>query len=192
MVRGVLNVPVVEDLAAVRLSGFWENRDGYQENFYFSGSDQDADDADDFGIRSQLLWTPHDSLDMTLRFNYARKRGVGYALKRDGPLPEFVELVPFLGRAVDLRRSHTQSRQRAARLLGYKGRHRQRDDQRQRQHPVASAGRSPSSVRRSCAFWAHSPTSTTTASTIRITPTCARGPAAHGCRAMVDGRRVGG
>ncbi|MCH8889978.1 MAG: TonB-dependent receptor [Myxococcales bacterium] len=85
MVRGVLNVPIVEDLAAVRLSGFWENRDGYQENFNFTGSDQDADDASDFGIRSQVLLTPHDSLDMTLRFNYARKLGVGYALKRDGP-----------------------------------------------------------------------------------------------------------
>ena len=80
MVRGVLNLPIVEDLAAVRLSGFWENRDGYQENFNFTGSDQDADDADDFGIRSQVLWTPHDSLDMTLRVNYARKLGVGYAL----------------------------------------------------------------------------------------------------------------
>jgi len=94
MIRGVLNVPIVEGTAALRVSGFWENRDGYQENLNFSGSDQDADDADDFGIRSQLLWTPHDSLDMTLRFNYARKRGVGYALKRDGPLPEGIDLVP--------------------------------------------------------------------------------------------------
>jgi len=90
MVRGVLNVPVIEDLAVLRVSGFWENRDGYQENFSFSGSDQDADDADDFGIRSQLLLTPLDSLDMTLRFNYAQKRGVGYALKREGPLPDEV------------------------------------------------------------------------------------------------------
>jgi iron complex outermembrane receptor protein len=88
MIRAVLNVPVVENVAAVRLSGFWENRDGYQENFHFKGSDQDADDADDFGIRSQLLWTPLDSLDVTFRVNYARKRGVGYALKRDGPLPD--------------------------------------------------------------------------------------------------------
>jgi iron complex outermembrane receptor protein len=94
MVRGVLNVPIVEEIAAMRVSGFWENRDGYQENFHFAGSDQDADDADDFGIRSQLLLTPLDSLDMTLRFNYARKRGVGYALKRDGPLPNSVALVP--------------------------------------------------------------------------------------------------
>ena len=94
MIRGVLNVPIVEDIVAVRLSGFWEKRDGYQENFKFSGSDQDADDADDFGIRAQLLATPLDSLDMTFRFNYARKRGVGYALKRDGPLPDSVDFPP--------------------------------------------------------------------------------------------------
>jgi iron complex outermembrane receptor protein len=96
MIRGVLNVPVVEDVAALRLSGYWEKRDGYQENFTFTGSDQDADDADDFGIRSQLLWAPRDSLEMTLRFNYARKRGVGWALKRDGPLPDTL-VFPILG-----------------------------------------------------------------------------------------------
>jgi len=96
MARGVLNVPVVEDLAALRVSGFWENRDGYQENLYFEGADRDADDADDFGIRSQLLVAPSESLETTLRFNYVRKNGVGYALKRDGPLPAFVEF-PFIG-----------------------------------------------------------------------------------------------
>jgi iron complex outermembrane receptor protein len=104
MIRGALNVPIVEDFVAARFSGFWENRDGYQENRYgyqgnfnFKGSDRDADDADDFGIRAQVLVTPIDSLDMTFRFNYARKRGVGYALKRDGPLPAFVDYPPPLG-----------------------------------------------------------------------------------------------
>jgi len=94
LIRGVLNLPLVEDLAAVRVSGFWEDRNGYQENFALEGSDKNADDADDFGIRTQLLLTPGDSLDMTLRFNYAQKRGVGYALKRNGPLPAFVEFFP--------------------------------------------------------------------------------------------------
>ena len=28
MIRGVLNVPIVEDVAALRVSGFWEKRDG--------------------------------------------------------------------------------------------------------------------------------------------------------------------
>ncbi|MBW2494269.1 MAG: TonB-dependent receptor, partial [Deltaproteobacteria bacterium] len=93
--RGVLNVPLVEDLAALRVSGFWESRDGYQAHFTLSGSDQDADDADDFGIRAQLLLTPIDSVDVTFRFNYARKRGVGYALKRDGPFKS-VDLIPGL------------------------------------------------------------------------------------------------
>ncbi len=96
MTRSVLNVPIVEDLASVRVSGFWENRDGYQKNFALEGSDKDADDADDFGIRTQLLLTPGDSLDMTFRFNYAQKRGVGFALKRDGPLPAFVDF-PVIG-----------------------------------------------------------------------------------------------
>ncbi len=96
MSRGVLNVPIVENVAAVRLSGYWEERDGYQENRAFSGSNPDADDADDIGIRTQMRFTPRESLDMTLRLNYARKSGIGYALKRNGALPEFVDF-PFLG-----------------------------------------------------------------------------------------------
>jgi iron complex outermembrane receptor protein len=96
MARGALNAPILEDLAALRVSGFWEDRDGYQQNFALEGRDDDADDADDFGIRAQLLLTPGGSLDATLRFNYARKRGVGFALKRDGPLPEFIEFGPDL------------------------------------------------------------------------------------------------
>jgi iron complex outermembrane receptor protein len=85
LVRGALNAPILEGLAALRVSGFWEDRQGYQENLALAGSDKDADDADDFGIRTQLLLTPGGSLDVTLRFNYAQKRGVGFALKRDGP-----------------------------------------------------------------------------------------------------------
>jgi iron complex outermembrane receptor protein len=91
MARGALNAPILEDLAALRVSGFWEDREGYQENLGHGGSDKDADDADDFGIRTQLLLTPGASLDMTLRFSYAQKRGVGFALKRDGPLPETID-----------------------------------------------------------------------------------------------------
>jgi iron complex outermembrane receptor protein len=96
MARGALNMPLVEGLAALRVSGFWEDRDGYQQNFALEGSDDDVDDADDFGIRTQLLLTPGAALETMFRFNYARKRGVGFALKRVGPLPEFVELVPDL------------------------------------------------------------------------------------------------
>jgi iron complex outermembrane receptor protein len=96
LVRGAVNAPIVEDLAALRVSGFWEDREGYQENLALGGSGKDADDADDFGIRSQLLLTPGGSLDMTLRFNYAQKRGVGFALKQDGPLPDDIDF-PKIG-----------------------------------------------------------------------------------------------
>jgi iron complex outermembrane receptor protein len=101
MIRGALNAPILEDLAALRVSGFWENRNGYQQNLAFEGSDEDADDADDFGIRTQLRLTPGDSLDTTFRFNYAQRGGVGYALKRDGPLPKEVDLFsPIVGQPI--------------------------------------------------------------------------------------------
>ncbi len=116
LIRGVINVPLADDLAALRVSGYYENRDGYQKNFCDgrdgsdgnppddnsdpntpncnrpAGSDNDADDAKDFGIRTQVKLTPGDSVDATFRFNYLRKRGVGYGLKREGDLPPFVLL----------------------------------------------------------------------------------------------------
>lgn len=96
LLRGVINVPLVEDLAAVRLSGYYENRNGYQKNFYFEGDDYDADDAKDWGLRGQLKLTPFDSLEMTLRGTYLKRGGVGYAVKRNGPLPAAVNL-PVIG-----------------------------------------------------------------------------------------------
>jgi len=116
MIRGVLNVPIAEDLAAFRASGYYENRDGYQKNFCDgrpgddnddpntpncnrpAGAGNDADDADDFGIRTQLKLTPGEVLDTTLRFSYLRKRGVGYGLKQEGlaPATVFLPLPPPL------------------------------------------------------------------------------------------------
>ncbi len=109
LVRAVVNIPIAEDMLAFRASGYYENRDGYQKNFCDgrdddnedintpncnrpAGTYNDADDADDFGIRTQVLFAPDESVEWTLRVNYARKRGVGYGLKRDGPIPPFVTL----------------------------------------------------------------------------------------------------
>jgi len=102
LIRGVINVPLAEDVAAIRVAGYWEQHDGYQKNLTIPGPSDDYDDADDIGIRTQLLVSPTDDLDVTLRFNYFRKKGVGYALKREGPLPEFVDLVPGGGSPIPI------------------------------------------------------------------------------------------
>jgi iron complex outermembrane receptor protein len=94
--RGVLNVPVLDDTLSMRVSTYYEKRDGYQKNGFIEGPTDDADDANDFGLRGQLLLTPTENVDVTARVNYFRKRGVGYGLKLQGPLPDSVEL-PIIG-----------------------------------------------------------------------------------------------
>lgn len=112
--RGALNVPIVEDRLFARVSLFGEQRDGFQKNITtkqtikWDGSPtsrKDADDADEFAVRSQLRWLPTDNLDLTLRYNYSQQRGVGGAQKVLGDFPERVDFdvdIPDLGLALTL------------------------------------------------------------------------------------------
>ena len=101
--RGALNIPIHSERLFARMSLFGEHRDGYQKNITekqtitWDGSPVKRDDADDasvFGIRNQLRWLPTDSIDLTLRYNYGQRKGVGGALKILG---DFAESVAFEG-----------------------------------------------------------------------------------------------
>lgn len=79
--RGVVNVPIVQDVVATRIAGYVDKRDGFQENLFYPGSDQDADDADNWGLRPQVLIDPTDSIRIKLRGMYNHQGGVGWANK---------------------------------------------------------------------------------------------------------------
>jgi outer membrane receptor protein involved in Fe transport len=72
---GAVNVPFGE-LAAARVAMFYEEREGFLDNRNFSTSD-DPFDVDDFGLRSHLLLTPTDSLQVLLSYNYYKQGGNG-------------------------------------------------------------------------------------------------------------------
>ena len=78
--RAALNVPLGENLQT-RFSGLVEDRDGYQENLLFNDADRDAFDADDYGFRQHLRFTPTDSLDLLFTYNYYRQQGNGTQVK---------------------------------------------------------------------------------------------------------------
>ena len=87
--RGVVNVPIVEDRIAARTAFFFNQRDGYQENLAYPGTDrQNADDADQWGIRPQLLFEITEQVSLTLRGGYNHQGGVGWASKIQGAYPE--------------------------------------------------------------------------------------------------------
>ena len=72
--------PIIEDKLFFRLSGSYENRDGYTENTFLN---TDVDSQSGFTTRGKLLWTPTE--DLSVAFNVSVD---GYD---DGPQP-FVAL----------------------------------------------------------------------------------------------------
>ena len=103
--RAALNLPIHSERLFARVSLFGDQRDGYQKNITekqtitWDGSPvkkKDADDSSTFGVRNQLRWLPTDNLDLTLRYNYAQRTGVGGAQKTLGDYPAFVTFpTPF-------------------------------------------------------------------------------------------------
>lgn len=63
-VRGSVSVPIVPDNLFFRLSGGYSARDGYVFNKFL---DEDADDQSGWTGRAQLLWTPSEDWEITLR-----------------------------------------------------------------------------------------------------------------------------
>ena len=71
-VKGALNVPL-SDTVAARVAVIKNDRDGYREN----APAEDGDDADEFGIRSHILFQPSDSASLLLTGEYYTREGVG-------------------------------------------------------------------------------------------------------------------
>ncbi|MCH2187547.1 TonB-dependent receptor, partial [Myxococcota bacterium] len=85
--RGVVNVPLLEDRISSRVAVYFDKRDGFQENLFFPGTEQNADDADNWGIRPQLLFDLTDDAVLVLRGMYNHQGGVGFGNKILGDYP---------------------------------------------------------------------------------------------------------
>jgi iron complex outermembrane receptor protein len=67
-VRGSINVPMVEDKVATRVTGYWAVRDGFDELW---STGEDRNDADRNGVRVKTLFNLSDDLEMMLWGEYA-------------------------------------------------------------------------------------------------------------------------
>jgi iron complex outermembrane receptor protein len=93
-VRGVFNVPLIEDKLLFRISGQQEKRDGFYENLT-QGVD-DLEDRDSLNLRTQLLYTPTDTFDALLSVNYSSDKGAGEANKGLGDYPISTNFSKFI------------------------------------------------------------------------------------------------
>ncbi|MBS93665.1 MAG: hypothetical protein CL799_04380 [Chromatiales bacterium] len=82
--RGALNLPIIDEKLAGRISVVHEDRDGYQENVFPGGTE--SNDADALAWRAQLLWTPSDKLSVLLKVDDVDFDDVGQQRERlDSP-----------------------------------------------------------------------------------------------------------
>lgn len=94
-VRSMLNVPIVDDLLALRLSGVFNRRYGYTELLTTNVRNDDLDDDRSWALRSQLRLQPNENIDWITRFTVMQDRSNGLGLKLDGDYPDSVQLLPL-------------------------------------------------------------------------------------------------
>ncbi len=92
-IRGVLNVPIVDDKIAIRASGIVNRRYGFMENLASDVRSGDLDDDRTMAIRGQVRVQPNDNIDWITRATYVRDRSNGIGLKINGEYPQGVPLL---------------------------------------------------------------------------------------------------
>ena len=111
--RAMVNVPVVEDVLGVRVSGYETYTPGYIDNLYSGAKDVNA--LRQYGGRIATLWRPSESFSLKVSAFWNRinadaantvtfagservpNTGEGYVLKPIGPLGDLKASGPFLG-----------------------------------------------------------------------------------------------
>lgn len=80
--RGIANIPFTESVMA-RVSGTWEDRDGYQKNKGPGGTK--GNDAENVSLRGSLLTALSENTELMLSMNYSDIGGVGNVYERRFP-----------------------------------------------------------------------------------------------------------
>ena len=93
-VRGVVNVPLIEEQLMLRVSGQQETRDGYYQNL--NPMAEDLEGRDGLNLRTQLLYLPTNELSVLLSLNYATDEGAGEGQKALGDYPAITGFNKFI------------------------------------------------------------------------------------------------
>lgn len=93
--RGAVNIPIVDDKIALRISGTTERRNGFTDNLSFPGTHEDLNDRVFDGGRAELRFEPADGLSIALRANYNVTGGNGQASEIPTPFANPIYTAPF-------------------------------------------------------------------------------------------------
>lgn len=85
LLRGTVNVPIANDVAAIRLSALRARHDGYTDNLI--GGRNDAEDR--WGLRGALRLQLGGDVRLVIRGDYGESRGTEGGLVTDNPLARF-------------------------------------------------------------------------------------------------------
>jgi len=90
--EGAINLPLIDDVAALRIAGQIRRRDGYVQDLSYGDR---LDDVNQNSVRASLLLEPAENFSNTTIFDYfdASEKGNGYILFRVNHLPglEFLD-----------------------------------------------------------------------------------------------------
>jgi iron complex outermembrane receptor protein len=75
--RAAINIPLVTDRVALRLSGVTERHNGYEKNLFYPDGTNDLDDLDVHAFRAQLGIRLTDDVEIMLRTDTTRRGGRG-------------------------------------------------------------------------------------------------------------------
>lgn len=94
-VEGAVNIPLIDNVAALRLAGKVSRRDGYTKNL---GTGNDQDDVHKDSFRASLLLEPDEGLSNTTVVDYMKSEEAGTGSILAEVLPAgLVRLAPFTG-----------------------------------------------------------------------------------------------
>jgi iron complex outermembrane recepter protein len=83
--RAAINMPLVTDRVALRVSGVSDRHDGYLKNLSYPDGFDDLNDLDVNAFRGQLGFRFTDDVELTLRADTTHRGGNGPMLKAQGP-----------------------------------------------------------------------------------------------------------
>jgi iron complex outermembrane receptor protein len=83
--RVAVNLPLVTDRVALRVSGVTDSHHGYEKNLFYPDGSDDLGDLDVRSFRAQLGIRFTDDVDLTLRADTTRRGGHGSADQVQGP-----------------------------------------------------------------------------------------------------------
>ncbi|MBO6527557.1 TonB-dependent receptor [Erythrobacter sp.] len=82
-IEAAVNLPIA-DIAALRVSGVMNSRDGTRRIELPDGRAVDKNDVDFLGVRAQVLVEPSDRFDALFKFEYGQSRGTMFSYESQG------------------------------------------------------------------------------------------------------------